>query len=377
MPGSTSAWSSTRPPIISSRRAATALSSSASSGAALVAVAWVDSLALVVEPGEFERNAWQLLDPAATQQEQHEVADRLAELAEDLLGSVDPLVERGRRIGEDRLQPAGPQRGGGEIEFATPGIQRVVPEGDLEGGFGESAWSRVPAGHQLAEPPVGPLVSARNSDTSRRSRSLVRVSPTTLPAARRARSATSARRSAIARCFSASISAAVRSRSRSSSALVAAMSVSRRVLGDLLSLRQDLVRLAARLLDRGGSLRGGLLAVAPGLLRVLQPLLDLAPPVLQHRPDAPECDEIEDREEHEEADGLGDDPEEVDLESGRLGAGLGEQRNAAPGGRARDRQEVHGDQSVAPVRPRRRRGRWRGCRRRPRGRRGPRRTPRR
>ena len=68
---------------------------------------------------------------------------------------------------------------------------------------------------------------ARNSSTSRRWRSSDIVSPTTRPAAARARSVTSDRSSPIARCFSASMSAAARSRMRSSSSRVAVMSASR------------------------------------------------------------------------------------------------------------------------------------------------------
>ena len=50
-----------------------------------------------------------------------------------------------------------------------------------------------------------------------------------------------------------------------------------RLLGDLLGAGQDLVRLAASLGQRGDALRFRVLPIAPGLLGVLEALLDLAP----------------------------------------------------------------------------------------------------
>src|SRR5258706_3756141 len=185
------------------------------------------SIAFVIEPPEFDGDAWQLLDPAAPDEQQDEVADGSAQRGEDLLSDGHALLERDRRVGEDALQLAGRRGRGGGLELLAPRIDRTVTQGDLERGVGVAARGGVASGHQLLEPPAGPLVSARKSETRRFSRSPVMVSPTTLPAARRARSATSLRTSEMARTFSDSISAAARSRIRSRSAFVAAMSASR------------------------------------------------------------------------------------------------------------------------------------------------------
>ena len=80
---------------------------------------------------------------------------------------------------------------------SSQSLDGAVPLGDLEGGLGVApsgaarAWpSVVRPQFRSAAPVRGPATWARNSSTSRRSRSSFIVSPTTLPAARSARSAT-------------------------------------------------------------------------------------------------------------------------------------------------------------------------------------------
>jgi hypothetical protein len=129
------------------------------------------------------------------------------------------------------------------------------------------------------------------------------------------------------------------------------------------------------------SLASCALAVLAGLLGVGQALLDRLAAGLQHAADPAKCHDVQDREEDQEAEGLGDDPEEVDLESSGLAPGLGsgEHGQAVARDVAGDGEEVHGQ--VVPVvplsPPPRRPGRSPGCRRRPRGRRGLPRTRRR
>ena len=201
-----------------------------------------------------------------------EVAGRLAtRLPKTLLGDVDALSSGTAGLASDAATAPSPTIARRAVSRSRRHASSVPSRvGDLERGFGVAARRRVAAWPSAGRaPPVGRAGSRRG--TPRRggaARSSVMVSPTTLPAARRARSATSARSSAIARCFSASISAAARSRIRSSSSRVAAMSRVARLLGDLLGARQDLVRLAARLGERGQPLGLGALAVLPRLLGV-------------------------------------------------------------------------------------------------------------
>ena len=62
------------------------------------------SVALVVKPREFCRDARQLLDPTAPDEEEDEVADGSAQLGKDLFGDGHALLERRRR---GRPVPAG------------------------------------------------------------------------------------------------------------------------------------------------------------------------------------------------------------------------------------------------------------------------------
>ena len=139
-----------------------------------------------------------------------------------------PVLERDRPgwPGHARAPVVGHDRGGG-VELAPPGVERVVTHGHLEGGLGVAACAAVPSGHQFFDVAGR---TARGQELLRRAgadgRSVI-VSPTTRLGGPSARSATSARSSAMARCFSASISPAARSRIRSSSSRVAAMSASR------------------------------------------------------------------------------------------------------------------------------------------------------
>ena len=103
--GSTSVSSAIRPPVICSRRAVRARTSASVSGRGARGDGVDDPVALVVEPAELGRDARQLLDPAAPDEQQDEVADRLAEVGEDAARhDLDPLSSGQRRVGEDRHQ---------------------------------------------------------------------------------------------------------------------------------------------------------------------------------------------------------------------------------------------------------------------------------
>jgi len=174
-------------------------------------------------------------------------------------------------------------------------------------------------------------VLRKNSSTSRRSRSLVIVSPTTRLAASRARSATSARTSVIARTFSASMSAAARARSRSSSSFVAAISAS----------RVSWATFWARDRMSFDALRFGVLAIAPRLLGVLESLFDARLPVLEHARDRLEREGPDDREEQQEVGRGDDDLEQVHLEERPGPFRLGCQADDLTPDLGRDGQQVH------------------------------------
>src|SRR6185312_13440441 len=144
---------------------------------------------------------------------------------EDGLGHLDALLEWHRRVGEHPPDALVGDDARGHVELGPPCLEGVVARGHLEGGLRVATCGRFPTSHQFFESPTPDVF--RNSSTRRRWRSSVIVSPRTLPAARRARSATSPRTSWIARVFSASISPAALTRRRSSSSRVAAMSASR------------------------------------------------------------------------------------------------------------------------------------------------------
>ena len=112
------------------------------------------------------------------------------------------------------------------------------------------------------------------------------------------------------------------------------------LLGDLLGAGQDVVRLAARLGERGDALRLGALAVAAGLLGVLEALLDPLLAVGQHLRDGLERERPEDREEDDEVGRRDDHPEQVDLEQRRLGVPAARRDGLVPDA-GRDGQELH------------------------------------
>ena len=126
---------------------------------------------------------------------------------------------------------------------------------------------------------VGPTAGRRLQELlDEASLSLIgHVSPTTRPAASRARSATSARTSAIARTFSASISRG------GPDAHPLQLLLGRRdvrvagLLGDLLGAGQDVVRLATRLAEGRDPFSFRVLAIATSLLGVLKALSRSAP----------------------------------------------------------------------------------------------------
>ena len=76
------------------------------SGAALVAVAWMIPWRSLVEPDELGDDPGELLDPVTPDEQEDDVADGLAEIREDAIGRLEPLVERQGRVGEDVHQLA-------------------------------------------------------------------------------------------------------------------------------------------------------------------------------------------------------------------------------------------------------------------------------
>ena len=219
----------------------------------------------------------------------------------------------------DGLASARPTRSSATIAAAASSSARhastvVVAHGHLEGRLGVAARGRLSTSHQSDEPRTAE--PSRNSSTRRRSRSLVMVSPTTRPAACRARSATSARTSEMARAFSASISAAARCAQPLELFLGRGDVRVARLLGDLLGARQDLVRLTTSLGEGRDALGFGVLPIAPGLFGVLEPLLDPGLAIGQHPRHRLERERPDDREEQEEVGRRDDDLEQVDLEEG-------------------------------------------------------------
>ena len=297
-----------------------ASTSSASRGAALVTVAWT----MLLRWSSSRRNSAATRGSCSIRprlsRRSTRVQDRPAERGEHLLRDIEPLIERNRRVGEHTLELVGRGRLGRRVELLAPRLDGAVAQGDLEGGVREAARGTVPASHQPLVLPFGPeLISVRNSATRRRSRSVFSVSPTTLLAAWRARSATSVRSSVIARCFSASISAAARSRIRSRSALVAAISASRvswaifwALARISLASRRASCRAAARSFSAfSRSRRACSASFSPCSIRVAALFEDLA--------DRPEGEPGDQEQEQQEVERTDDDPEQVDLEArGRL-----------------------------------------------------------
>ena len=174
--GSTSVSSATRPPVSSSRRAAIARTSSSVSGAALVAVAWVDPVALVVE--------------AARTRRRRAAAARSGRAGRAAGRGCGPggcrLGEHALRARRSAARAASPGWRGRPSASRPPTIAaaasssrrqtstRPVAGRDLEGGLGVAARRGVAAGHQLARrrPRTPAPASARNSSTSRRWRSV-------------------------------------------------------------------------------------------------------------------------------------------------------------------------------------------------------------
>ena len=189
-----------------------------------------DALAGVVEAAELRRDARQLLDPAAPEQQHDEVEDRAADdRAEGRLGHRRRGVSSGDgRVGEHAARPSASATIGAGQRPAPRARPRPCRRAGRPGRRPPRSGGRRSSRRAISSfDSVRRPRSRRNSSTRRRWRSSVIVSPTTGRPPARARSATSARSSAIARSFSASISAAARTRSRSSSSRVAAMSASR------------------------------------------------------------------------------------------------------------------------------------------------------
>ena len=271
--GSIAVRRSTVDPAIASTRVRIAAVSSLVSGAARGDRGHHDPAMRVELALELLAHARQVADPATLDEQAHEPqrarTDPGLEQRRDhpeALGQRDGgTVDDGRDLGPG-------EHVGGQHEVVAPAIELAVAQGDLEGRLRVPAAGRGRSCHQPADPPAAG--SARKSATSLRWRSPVIDSPTTRPAAARARSVTSPRSSATARWRSASIS--VRRALAQPGDLVAGRGdVLLPSLGrDLLGAGEDLVGLAAGLGDRGLSLLLGGLAVAARLLGVLEALLD-------------------------------------------------------------------------------------------------------
>ena len=187
---------------------------------------------------------------------------------------------------------------GGLVELAPPGVDRAVAQGDLEGGLRVASSGRGRAGHQpLAS---APGVSRRNSSTRRRWRWSLIVSPTTRPAAARARSATSARRSD-ERALLLRLDVGGRPDAQPLELLAGRGDVRvAGLLGDLLGAVDDLLRLAPGDGDRLGPFGRGRFALDARRFGVRQTLLDPGPSVGQHLRDGLGEERLEQGEEQDE-----------------------------------------------------------------------------
>ena len=280
---------------------------------------------------ELVRDARQDRQPAPPGQQEDQVAGQGAhpgsQQARDDGAAVHPgdrrvVHDRGRGIRADELH--------GQAKLRQPRVERPVAAGDLAAQPRRSGAPRSsgrPSGGRLvgrAPPAAGPPTadSARNSSTRRRCRSLLIVSPTTRPAASRARSATSARR--------------VGDRPD-----LLGLDLGRRALAhplQLLAGRGDVrvalswasfwarsrISRASRRAALSSADRGRLAgrALDPGLVGVVEALLDPRPALPQRHRDRLEDDEVQHREEDEEVEGRDDDPEQVDGQPAGRGVGL-------------------------------------------------------
>ena len=180
----------------------------------------------------------------------------------------------------------------------------------------------------------------RNSSTRRRSRSLVIVSPTTLAGGLQGQvgdlGAKLTDRPDLLR-----LDIGGRAGAQALELLLGRGDVGvTRLLRDLLGARQDLVRLPASLGQGRDALRLRVLAIAPGLLRVLEALLDALLAVREHLRDGLERERPDDREEQQEVGRGDDDLEQVHLEE-RPGFRLGRQADDLTPELGRDGEQVH------------------------------------
>ena len=304
-----------RPPVDCSSRAVSARTSSGGERRGARDGGVGDALPAIVEATELGGDARQLLDPTPPQQQLDEVLD----------GSATRCPRAARSTAADRwsMGMAGldegahgslvAEHGRGRVQLGPPRLERAVTLGDLEGGLRVAARAAVPSGHgQLLRSPPSVRRSARNSWTSRRWRSSVIDSPTTRPAAARARSATSPRSSRDgARLLRLDLGGGAVAHPVELVAGRGDVGVAG-LLGDLLGARQDVVRLAAGLGQGRDALRFRALAVAARLLGVLEPLLDGRLAVVERLGQRLERERPDDGQEDQEVDGADEHPEQVD-----------------------------------------------------------------
>ena len=274
------------------------------------------SIALVVEPPELGGDARQLLDPAAPDEEQDEIADApVRSGASSALDDFEPLLERGPP-GWRGHAPA-PCRSRSRRQHRVPSATSsigLVAQGDLEGGLGVAAGGRRGSGHQpsnwrlgraglgeeLLDEPALALVRHRLADDLAGGgqgevgdlRADLGDGPDLL-----------------------GLDLGGGAHAHPLELLAGRGDVRvAGLLGDLLGAGQDLVRLAARLGQGGEPLLLRALAILASLLGVLEALLDPRLAVGEHLRDGLERERPDDREEDHEV-GRGDDHlEQVDLE---------------------------------------------------------------
>ena len=168
--------------------------SSGLSGAALVAVARVMPWRALSSRRNSAATVRQLMDPAAPEHQPIRLrTGLLTDLAEDGL-APSPSRDSSGAAGLASIRPTSlvGRDARGRVELGPPRLDRVVTHGHLEGGLGVAAWRPVSSVGAISSSSRPTPAVLRNSSTRRRWRSSVIVSPTTLPAASRARSATSA-----------------------------------------------------------------------------------------------------------------------------------------------------------------------------------------
>ncbi len=241
-------------PAIASTRARTAAASSSVSGAALVTIAMTMPRCALSRRRYSSLTRGSRRDPAALDEQVDEPQGAGWIRAARAAARHGQRAARRRhgRVVDDRRDLGPPRMSAASRRSSRQRSSWSVSSATCEGGLGVAAGGGDRARHQLADlrPPVGES-REEVGDQSALAVAGHRLADHATGGREREVGRPRTRSSAIARCFSASISAAARSRIRSSSSRVAAMSCSRLSARDPLGAVDDVVRLAAGLLERG------------------------------------------------------------------------------------------------------------------------------